>query len=344
MSEMMTPAYAQAFIGTCFEAGLSKEAAAELLQKESVDLEKIKRPAFALGYDKAAAQVPGGLQPILFMEKYAGKSTGVKLIARGIGDIFRGGAQASKAPFTGAGKAVKKVYGGNPNSFVKNKPLTTAVGTGLAGAGVGVGGYKLMGGANSGYDDEFDDLGIGGSYSGSQNEARYKDKLYNVYGPEIAASNKLISDNFKKEQDLEKAVSSGEGGPDAYRKLRELQTTRMTEEKRRNKSTQSLTTSNERHQSALEKIREQQESLESRRTSATGLGRRMWERFRGRDPEDYYTNEIAKLHGSAQKRTRASRLAQDRLRLLESGYRGRSPVKAPQTPNYNKTLFAPYGE
>jgi len=339
----MTPAYAQSFLAVCFDAGLSKEAAAELLQKESVDLEKVKRPAFAEGYSKAAAEVPGGLQPLLFIEKEA-NARGLGLVGQSLWGLLKGTAQASKTPFSAANKVRSKVWGNNPNSFVRSRPLTTAIGTGLLGTGLGVGGYKLMGGGNSGYNDDFSDFGIGGSHSGSQNEARYKDSLYNVYGPNIAASNKIMSDSFKEEQELEKALSDGTGGPDAYRRLTELKRAKKDERIKRNRLTENLTASEARHQQALEQVRKQQEGLESRRTSVMGLPRRMWERVRGRDPENYYDEQIAQLHGQAQANTRGSRMAEDRLRLLDSGYRGRSPVKAPKTPNYEKTVFAPYGE
>ena len=65
MSEPMTQQFVTAFLTACFEAGLSKEAAAELLQKESVDQELKARPAFAEGYLKQASLFPGQLRPIL---------------------------------------------------------------------------------------------------------------------------------------------------------------------------------------------------------------------------------------------------------------------------------------
>ena len=57
MSEPMSQAFANAFITTCFEEGLSEDAAAALLQKESVDRIKRESPAWASGYDEVM-QVP----------------------------------------------------------------------------------------------------------------------------------------------------------------------------------------------------------------------------------------------------------------------------------------------
>ena len=65
MRDPMTQRFVTAFLTTCFENGLSKEAAAQLLQRESLVQELDARPAFAVGYLAKVASFPGQMRAML---------------------------------------------------------------------------------------------------------------------------------------------------------------------------------------------------------------------------------------------------------------------------------------
>jgi len=98
MRASLSPVFVESFIGQCHAAGLTKEAAAQLLQQQSVIHVSKVCPAFGEGFAKQASITPRGLQPIARPEWFTkqaggwGKALkyGIPALATGAGALWGG--------------------------------------------------------------------------------------------------------------------------------------------------------------------------------------------------------------------------------------------------------------
>ncbi len=147
MQGNMSPAFTEAFVSKCLEAGLSKAATAALLSRQSVIVAGERSPAFAAGYEKVASIVDGGLIPRVtdgFFLKQA--------IAVPAGTL-RGGLKQLLQGAKGVGKGVSDVYKGTigritpppgtAKSLIRKHPVS-AFATGVAGTAAGAAGLNHM--------------------------------------------------------------------------------------------------------------------------------------------------------------------------------------------------------
>lgn len=230
----MTQPFVTAFITTCFEAGLSKEAAAELLQKYSVDRELADRPSFAEGYQKQASMFPGGLRVML----------PASMVKRAmLGSLLRGG----KSLLGGAGK------------FIARHPrASTAAGAGAIGAGGLAGGYALNNYQNR--DRALDGLSgdltrdiflPAGGIDKDQYEKLYADRL-NQYATGIYAHNSEYDGLPTKISELERSMAEGRAGANSLDNLQSLKDRRSQLEKSRTSYLGALSTEAQRNRSRIE--------------------------------------------------------------------------------------------
>lgn len=320
MNQPLSQEFVVSFITTCFDAGLSKEAAAELLQKETVDLECAARPEFAEGYKKAAAEFPGELQPIFLgyggMEK-AAKGNLVRM-ARGLWDVFAGSTGAVRSGIKSLGTGVEHV---SKSPFLKQHPFGSAVGSAAV---AGVGGWAanqylnrdrglLSGGAS-------DPFFAPGSYSPERYQERYEDQLQEGYAPGIYEHNKEYFGTEARRQELKKAIEEGQDwNGDAYRELQELNREHSSASAARRDYLENLSAHGSNSREKLNRIRERQAQLESQRDSVWGLPKRMWLSMTGRDPEEHFDSRIGRLHSAAGQAKMQADLATDRQRLMRTG-------------------------
>ena len=352
MSESMTREFTASFLTTCFAAGLSKEAASQLLQKESVDQVKTRRgPAWAAGYEKAASEIPGQLRPVLFGEGGLEKSAGVRLdlIRKALGGIrqaFGGALGLGGQAVRDAGKAIGKVVGPrNTNSFVSKHPFTSLV------AGTAVGGLGALGVNRHINGDDLSSVAPPDPFYGPSgyNSGRAKDRResrYNAdYGPGIAEDNKNHFGSHGRRKELEKALADGAIAPGgaAYRELKELNRSHADSLKQRGAHYKQLDALDDYHRDKLERIKERTGDWEDSRTSIWGLPRRTWEKVWGRDPEDFYDDKISNLYDHAQASQLAVDLANDRRRGLYTGNTsGKLYNDTPTAPDLQNKFFPSY--
>jgi len=346
----MSQKFVHSFLKTCFDAGLSKEAAAELLRQESIDQEKAKRPAFAEGYEKAASQVPGNMRAMLFLEGGLEKSAGpryqaVKSVLDGIRGALGGTARLGWQGVKDVGGVGKRIFGParvNPNSLVQRYPLPVAVGSAALGGAGALGLHHLLSNNHgpAGYPDPFFSPG---GYSPEGYEEKYNSRLAE-YSKGIAAHNKSYFGTQRRRKELEKAIAEGKGGSSAYRELQELNREHARLGKQRAHHFESIRASNAHHQGILDQVKRQQAALEKRRTSLWGLPQRAWLRLTGRNPNEYYDKQIGMLHDTGARSKMNIRLGDARVRRLDGDYRGIINRPSPKPPNLQERFFPAYAD
>lgn len=348
----MTREFTASFLTTCFAAGLSKEAASQLLQKESVDQVKTRRgPAWAAGYEKAASEIPGQLRPVLFGEGGLEKSAGARLdlIIRALGGLrqaaggtFGLGAQLVRD----TGKAIGKVVG-NRNSFVSHHPLSSLVAGTVAGGAGALGVNRLMKGDAHRFGDGappepfYSPSGFNPDKIKARNERSYNEGP----GAAIAELNKNHFGSHGRRKALEKAIADNtvEPGGAAYRELQKLQREHDKSTELRAEKFEQLGALDDYHSDRLNRIKERTGTWEDRRTSIWGLPRRAWERVSGRDPSDFYDNKISKLYDYSAASRQALDLQDMQRRGLYTGNTSGEVNRAtPTAPDLQAGLFPSY--
>lgn len=316
MSESMSQEFVTAFITECFARGISKEAAAELLQKESVDQVTNASPGFAEGYHKVASQFPGQLRPIVFMDASLEKEAGSrgKAVMEGIKLIGQGGKKAIGGGLAAGGGVLRA--GGNA---ITRSPRA-AFGVGAVGAGGGAvaasaGVNKLrQGDPLSGLEDP--------SFSpGGYDPTKTKD-LFNEqmgqYKPGIFRRNKELDVARARLDELDEGISTNEpgAGAGAMHERNQLRKRLAGMESDRSARVQGLSEQENRSKEIIDRISQRQAGLEDAKTSWLSAPKRLWLKSTGRTPEDYYNNRIAELQGKASGATLSGRTAAERLRLI----------------------------
>ena len=339
MSEPMTQQFVTAFLTTCFDAGLSKEAAAELLQKESVDVELRRRPAFAEGYLKQASMFPGQLCPALRVRSASSEMEKAALL-KGLGragkallwDAPAGIAQSLFGAGKGVAKGVGRTFGPQKASLLERYPFTV----GMAGmAGVGAGTYGLTKWLNQ-------DNGLGansndpflppGGYSKAQYDAMYENRL-KEHEPGIFSTNKEYDSSAGRIAELQKEIEEGRGGSNAYQELQQLERRRGSLGGARSDYTEQLDMNQDSSRDLMSRIANRTADLENQRTAWWAAPKRWLMQARGGDLFDssisqrHFDRQIGGLQDNSARARMQERLAADRAKLVRGGATGRS---APQ--------------
>jgi hypothetical protein len=292
MSETMSREFVTAFLSTCFESGIEKEAAAELLQKESIDRVRARRPAFSEGYEKVASQLPGRMQPVIFrspdLEKYAGRSSGllsaIRHLRGAVGGVGQAAGNAAATGFRGAKWGVQ-------NPLMAGGMLGAAGTAGLA----GYGGYQLTNPrarSLTPYGDR--PFEAPGGYQPGSYQSRVQSGI-DSQAPSIYQGNAAMKQESDRIAVLRKGVESGEGGASPRNELRA-----------REKALKSMTAESDaygsrligdanRNRGLIGDINDRTAELESQRTSLWGLPKRTWLRMTGRKPSEHFNKEIGRL-------------------------------------------------
>ena len=347
MREPMTQRFVTAFLTTCFENGLSKEAAAQLLQRESLDQELDARPSFAAGYLSKVASFPGQMRAMLIphaeMEKAAGPFWG------GLGRLGRAvlweaplaAAQAGYGALRGVGRVSGRAVGPskvNP-SFLTKHPFTG--GMGLLGGGIG--GTYL---ANKWWNK--DDMLTGGAgadphlppggFSEREYERMYANRLAE-YEPGIFAANKNRDSSIGDAAKLRAAIAANGGGEQAYYDLKELERARDSSGKKFSNTVDRLDMQEDRSRGMMEQIANRKADLENQRTAWWAAPRRWAAAASEGDWRGPFADSgavqrgmdhrIGPLQESLARHQLTARLANDRARLLRGGATGRlSPPRS----------------
>lgn len=349
MSRSLSQPFVTSFLETCFEAGLAKEAAAELLQSESVRQELRARPSFAEGYLSLSTRFPGGLRPVLdeeqVLEKYASK--GLARAAKGLWDVAAGLGGAAKGVVTGTGKVVNKTLGPNPDSLLKKHPFAVNLAS-VAGTGLGTYGMmRLMDRDNrlagSGDHDPF--IGTSGA-SREAYEKSYQDRLKG-YETGLFETNQAVDSIGGRINTLTRDINDNRAGGDAYQELQDLQ-------RRKNK----LTENKQRHEKQLVDTSAYNEKLIgdiAKRTAELEKDKASWvaapgrwatqlaggNLFDGNISQNAINKRIAALRDNSVSAATKKRLADDRLSILRKNITGNTPSPTP-LPNKTEEFLPAY--
>jgi len=339
MSEPISQAFADAFITTCFDAGLTESATAGLLQKESVDRVKRESPAWSEGYDS----IMGDRRPLL--------SLGVEKNAmlRGLGqtakallwDAPKGLLTAGWGGAKGTANLVGKMKG-KPGGFMSRHPGAVGLGGAALGAGGVVGGAHLMNGLGGRNYGPTDPLFESGSWSQGDYDknlqgtlARFKEDDYGF--------NKKYHDSATKLQELEAANKGGMGGA-GYRQLQELRRSHAALQEQHDKRFEDLNSQQSKSEALMERIGGGIESAEGQRSNLWGLPHRM---FRNEDQEnEYFDNRVGKLHSQRMTQKLQQDIIKARRRWLNSGVIEDDPRATSAPPSRQQiqdTFFPRYG-
>lgn len=118
---------------------------------------------------------------------------------------------------------------------------------------------------------------------------------------------------------MEDALREGRGGGGTYRELTELNRQHAAAGRARKDYLAGLDAQEAAGKDLLGRISRRQSQLESQRTSLWGAPKRMWLSMTGRDPKEYFDDQIARLHSNAAQAKMQTTLADDRRRLVASG-------------------------
>lgn len=323
MSEPLSQPFVTAFLTACFDAGLTKEAAASLLQKESEDRACRGRPHFAEGYYREL-----GKRASAAMEKRANP----------FGALMRGGGRLLR----GVGRVIKN----NPRA------------AGLGAAGLGTAGLGAWGGIQAhnyltrdqrlGLDDPF--FGAGSHIPGDYDE--HLKELTGRYEPAIFASNRAYEQSADRLKELEAAVASGKAGGGAYRDLAALRRSHAGLAARRDAHLDGLQGIRSDREALLPALDERAAELESQRTSIWGLPKRWaaggfgWGPWGVADPakaDAYFDERIGRIHDRMARTQADIDLADARSNLLESMATRRDPAQPPTGQQMQETFFPSFG-
>lgn len=340
MREPMTQRFVTAFLTTCFENGLSKEAAAQLLQRESLDQELDARPAFAVGYLAKVASFPGQMRAMLSprdlseLQKSAARAPkigGLRQMWEGVKNVFGGGARVVASTPKAIGRGAGYVIGTpkNTTSLMSKYPRASAL-VALGGAG---GAYKWWNRDDALLGDSVADPFLPpGTFSDEAYEKMYANRLGD-YEPDIFSLNKSRAGYTAEAARLRDAIASGRGGESAYYKLRELERAHEGSDTKFNKTTEELDKKRENSSAMMERIANRKADLENQRT-AWWAGPARWAAaaregdWRGPFADSGAVQRgmdrrIGPLQDSLARHQVTARLAKDRARMLRGDATGR---------------------
>ena len=354
MSEPMTQQFVTAFLTTCFDAGLSKEAASSLLQKESADRALAISAPWTEGYLSVAEQVPGNLRPMLFKEGSAGleKAAINSSVLKGLGtagkallwDLPKGLLTAGGGVAKGVGEAAKSVYGPSSSSFLHRFPLATTLGTTALGGAGAVGAYHLLNQDRGlmGVSGESDPFFGPGGYDPATYKERYDSKLYDDYGPGIFEHNKEWAGTAARRRELAEAIRQNKGGGQAYRELNELNRRHAQLTRQRDDYYNRIGGAQSSNRELTDRIAQRQRSLENQRGAWWAAPKRWWLSATGRNPQQYFDEQVGRLEDSAMRARMQTDLLGDRRRLLDAGATARHATTPPSSREIQQNFFPTY--
>jgi hypothetical protein len=343
----MTQRFVTAFLTTCFENGLSKEAAAQLLQRESLDQELDARPAFAVGYLAKVASFPGQMRAMLIphadMEKAAGPFWGGlgRLGKAVLWDAPRAAATAGWGALRGVSRAAGATVGPSKvkPSFLTKHPFIGGMGLLAGGIGGTYAGTKwwnkddMLTGGYGGYGaDSF--LPPGG-LSSSEYEKMYANRL-GEHEPSIFDMNKNRDSSVARMAKLREALDGGtiRAGSNDYYDLKELERSHEGYDKKFNKTVDRLDMQEDHSRSMMDQIAKRKADLENQRTAWWAAPRRWAAAASEGDWRGPFADSgavqrgmdrrIGPLQESLARHELNSRLARDRAKLLRGGATGRT--------------------
>jgi hypothetical protein len=322
------------FLTVCFDEGLSKEAAAELLQRETVDQELADRPAFASGYLAVTNAVPGQMRPLRagFEKRAAAPPPGVMQSLGYLGRALFGKGQTA---VKGVGTGVRKV---RDSPFLQKHPFASALGaSAVTGAGV-LGAKSWMDRDKSLMPHRPTPFFSPSGYSPTAYKDRYESELES-YTPGIYSHNKDYFGTAHRRKELETAIAEGKGGEDAYLELQRLNRDRASDQSARTRHLDSLEGYQAENRELVDRIAARTQQLENRRESWWGAPERAWLSITGRDPQAYYDQKIGELQGSRTKAQMEADLAADRQRLLWAGTTEKQTAKQPTPQEIQQRFF-----
>jgi hypothetical protein len=342
MSTQMSQEFALAFLSSCFDAGLSKEAAAELLQKESVDQELYDRPAFAEGYLAVAAGVPGQMMPLRAgyegVEKLASKAKGLKLVMESIINAFRGTGQA----IGGGGKAVGTGLGKlNRSKTLHKYPFPSAVAAAAVGGGGAYGVNRWLNRDNYLMPTRMAPIIGPSGYSPQGYKDSYEAQL-DSYLPNIYESNKAFGDQARRKE-LQEAVDSGKDiDGSAYLELSKRKRDYKVADKNRERQLESLEAARAENLALTDRIANRTSDLENQRTAWYTAPKRLFIRMTGQEPEKYYDKKISDLQSVRSAAQTEADLARDSQRAIFSGATKKVERKQPTSQEIQQKFFSQF--
>lgn len=335
----MSQEFALAFLSSCFDAGLSKEAAAELLQKESVDQELYDRPAFAEGYLAVAAGVPGQMMPLRAgyegLEKLASKAKGLKLALEGIRNVFRGTGQAIGT----GGRATRSAVGGLSKNKTLNKyPLPSAVAAAALGGGGVYGVNRWINQDNYLMPTRMAPIIGPSGYSPQGYKDNYEAQL-DSYLPGIYESNKAFGDQARRKV-LQEAVDSGKDiDGSAYLELSKRKRDYNVADKNRERQLEELEAARAENLALADRIADRTSGLENQRTAWYAAPKRLFISMTGQKPEKYYDKKISDLQSVRSAAQTEADLARDSQRAIYSGATKKIERKQPTSQEIQQKFF-----
>lgn len=303
----MSSDFVMSFVATCLREGLTKEATAELLQRQSVVEACRRSPSFAEGYEKVAALVPGRLRPI-FREEFLEKDAG-------LGDIARSGARAA-------------------GQWFSRHPKTTA-GLGLGAGAAGTAG--VLGFLNRPRIPETPYLP--GTFNATQSAQNFETSL-DEHSRGIAELNKNIQQSDTRRRVLEDAVAThAPGSAHARAELLKLDAQRNASTAQRDGYLKHLQSNGDHNQKLLDGIIAKQRSLEDAKTSLWRAPQRLFYRLTGRDPSAVYDSRITSMESDASRLATNAKLIAEQKRRLGNGYIGMAE-RAPSPEQQQARFFS----
>ncbi len=308
----MSGEFVMSFLQTCWEEGLSKEAAAELLQRQSVIHTGEQSPAWLEGYEKVAAMAPGGLLPMArdgYFEKSA--AGGFRQMGTALVDLLGGAKKAIQGGYSGlsrAGHSANSVI--SKSKILKKNPLATAAAAaGIGGAAV-YGGSKLLGGPSGGPSSYVPSM-PSGSYNADESKSRL-DSLVDDDSRGVYDQNKKFFNEEGRRRELADAVARNDFNSGAAQvELTKMEADRASTTALRKKKFNELDTQANASEEKLKELNGYREKMEGHKTSMLYAPYRGYLRLTGRDPNEVYNDAIA------QSATEAGNVASDNYRINE---------------------------
>lgn len=331
MHPSLSSEFVFAFVSSCYDAGLTKEAAAELLQFESIRLHDNHNPGFLEGY-VAVAGAPA-LHAVDF-EKSAGPLARLGRIAKGVGSLAGEGLGLVGDAVKSVGRAGTRFIGparprtaGGPKipSFVQRHPVSSFIGGTATAGGLSYGLHQLAKDESGGGVPSVPYLPPGG-YDPTEAAKSYDTQL-DAHSRGIADVNKRFNQSNDRRKVLADAVARGDAGSQmAAAELAALDRERSTAEGQRTRFIGDLDRTGAATEKKLQQLQQRRNKLESAKTSWSGLPRRMWYNFNGNgmDADTEINNEIERAQSGIAGATTNARLINDQRRRATNGYVGTS--------------------
>lgn len=331
----MSPAFTEAFVSKCLQAGLSKAATAALLAHQSVIIAGEASPAFALGYEKVASIVQGGLAPRalpgFFLKQAIHVPAGT--LRGGLQELFQG----VKSVGRGLGAVGKGTIGrvmpppGSTKSLIRKYPVS-AFAAGVGGTAAGAYGLRHMFGGG--------DVGEAPYMPAGGYNPQESDKLREMHRDSIARGvydvNREANQSSERRRVLQQAVDSHDvNSGKALQELTQMDQNAAIGQSKQQEYGERLTKD---HGVMADKLK----GLEAQRDSVRGQRHAWWRaplRWTGIEDSGTYDRRELGAEDAASRAAENLRLNEHAHTLLNTGAVGQLPhsTPTPQTTNFFPT-------